>query len=322
MKRIFTAIFCLVGAVLAVEPPPAAAQKSRVVLVRDASAVTGFTIDDEKVREMVAKGVENLTGADTEAAAWAQFVSANDVVAVKIAPYVNTETVKAVVEGLKLAGVSEENIIVWDKRRTHAAQNFATVPDAGWDQDVFYEDRVVGKLIWGDLLFGRRDAEGGGTLSTRSHLTKIVTQCATKIINIASLRDHSDIGVSGCLQSLALGSVDNSRRFELAGSDVAVGEILLLPPIRDKVALHIMDGLIAQFAGGPTFRAQFSWPFGGIFFSRDAVAIDSLALELLESKRKEAKIPPIGSVAHINEASRLGLGKSSRDAIEFVEIVP
>src|SRR5664280_2509969 len=58
--------------------------KSRVVLVRDATAVNGFKVDDVKARGMVATGIKTLTGEKDEATAWRHFVSDNDVVGIKI----------------------------------------------------------------------------------------------------------------------------------------------------------------------------------------------------------------------------------------------
>ena len=146
----------------------------------------------------------------------------------------------------------------------------------------------------------------GEDISKRSHLPKLVTQTITKLINVPVLQDHDVCGLSGCLYNLSLGMVDNMRRFEMPGQhgDPMIAEICAMPPVRGKLVLNIMDGLIAGYAGGPGFKPQYSWNYGALYFSTDPVAIDSLCVEALDAKRREAKVPPIGSLAsHIATAA-------------------
>jgi hypothetical protein len=324
--------------------------KSRVVLVRDASAVTGFTADAAKVRAMVTAGMKALTGQADAAAAWREFVSSNDVVGIKIntqgAPLQATRlaVVDAVVDGLRSAGVAATNIVVWDRDATkmraagYAAVGQASrlpsfrilsiVPDTGsprseggWDAEQFYESKLVGKLIWGDLLFGKEDA----ALSTRSHLPKLLTQTITKLINVPVLQDSDACGLAGCLYNISLDAVDNSRRFGMFGQkgDPAIAAICAMPVIRRKLVLNICDALIGGYAGGPNFKPQFSWAYGGLYFSRDPVAVDATCLKLLETKRREAKVTAIGPLAsHIVTAGNLGLGQAKPDRIDLIETAP
>ena len=302
---------------------PAILADSRVVLVR------GAATDTNAVRAMVRSGITTLTGQSNEAAAWQQFVSSNDVVGIKVStqagPLQVTRpgVVDAIVAGLRAAGVSSTNIVVWDRdpdklsAAGYSGRVIAIAPD-GWDAGSFYESKLVGRLIWGDLLFGREGKE----LSTRSHLPKLLTQTITKLINVPVLQDHDACGLAGCLHNLSLGLVDNARRFEMRGQigDPAIAEICALPAVRGKLVLNVMDALVAGYAGGASFKPQYSWPAGALYFSRDPVAIDSLCLELLEAKRREAKVPEIGPRArHIATAARLGLGQSDRGQIQLIE---
>jgi uncharacterized protein (DUF362 family) len=332
------------------------AVESPVIFVRDASAVAGFDVDATKVRAMISAGIKSLTGLNDEAAAWRAFASSNDVVGIKInvqaGPLQVTRPalVAAIADGLRLAGVATTNIIVWDRDAgkmrvagyevgaavrggsapsTIAAGTAATTPPFrvqgvvpnGWDANAFYENKLVGTLIWGDLSFGK---EGTG-LSTRSHFPKVLTQTITKLINVPVLLDHDGCGLAGCLYNVSLGAMDNTRRFETLGQrgDPYIGEICKLPAIRDKLVLNVMDGLIGGYAGGPAFKPQYSWNCGALYLSRDPVAVDAVCLQLLEAKRREAKIPAIGSSAgHITTAARLGLGQSETNKIEVVEVKP
>ena len=318
--------------------PVVTGPKSRVVLVRDPSAVNRFSFDDVKVRAMVAAGIKTLTGKPDEVAAWRVFVSSNDVVGIKIstvgAPLQVTrhEVVDAIIDGLQGAGVASTNIIVWDRfalkmidggykinRDGPGPRVLSVVPDTGYDPEVVFESKLVGKLIWGDMGFGTEEA-----LSTQSHLPKLLTRTITKLINVPVLMDHDLCGLMGCLYNVSLGAVDNTRRFDaMQIGSTAPAEICAIPWVRNKLVLNIADALVGGYAGGPTFKPQYSWPYGGLYFSRDPVAVDALCLELINAKRKTARVSDIGDNAnHISAAARLGLGQNDRGNIDVVEVAP
>ncbi|MGD0016724.1 MAG: DUF362 domain-containing protein [Verrucomicrobiia bacterium] len=325
--------------------------ESRVVLAQDSSAVHSFDVDAVKVRRLVATGIKSLTSQRDEMTAWATLVSSNDVVGIKIdtqlAPLHTTHraVVEAIADGLRAAGVAATNIIVWDRdaskmtaagfmtvgqtpslprgaaaRGSPSFRSLAVSPD-GWDATAFYAHRVVGRLVWGDLLFGKVESD----IDTRSHLPLVLTKIVTKFINVPVLHDHDTCGMAGCLYNMSVGAVDNQRRFETPGqrNDSAIADICALPQVRDKLVLNVMDGLVGGYAGGAAFKPQYSWNYGGLFFSRDPVAVDTVVLELLEAKRREANVSAIGSLAsHITAAGRLGLGQSDRAKIELITASP
>jgi uncharacterized protein (DUF362 family) len=319
---------------------PAGGIKSRVVLVRDASAVENYGVDPVKAQAMVAAGIQSLTGESNEAAAWRHFVSSNDVVGIKISAQCGRlqSTRRAVVEamahGLRAAGVSGTNIHVFDRdplqmqaagyrpvRGTNSMQVASVVDGTGWDAKVYFQNNLAGKLIWGDLLFGKDDE----ILSKRSHFPKLVTGTITKLINVPVLQDNDACGLAGCLYNLSLGMVDNTRRFETLGQrgDPMIAEICAMPALHDKLALNIMDGLIAGYAGGPGFKPEYSWNNGALYFSTDPVAIDALCLEAIDARRREAKVTLAGPQAtYIATASHLGLGQSDRAKVDLVEVKP
>ncbi len=311
----------LLGLVLAAH----IAAGERVVVVRDPQAVRAGEIEADRARAMVAAGMRALTGAETDAAAWSHFASSNDVVGIKIATqaaplhYTHPPVVKAIQAGLTAAGVPAANIIVFDrdpqKLRAAGYTGAQAISPAGWDSDTFYESRVVGKLIWGDLMFGR-EAEG---FAARSHLPVLVTRTITKLINVPVLQDNEATGIAGCLYHASVGLVDNARRFEFPGQtgDPDIALIYNLPDIRNKVVLQILDALVGGFAGGPVFRPKYSWAPAALYFSRDPVAVDTLAVAELETQRKAANIPPIADRArHVETAAHHQLGAPPRELVE------
>jgi uncharacterized protein (DUF362 family) len=315
MNRCLLVAGLLLGAV-------AAHAASRVIAVRNPQPAD--------IRATVAAGLKALAGPRDEATAWRAFVSTNDVVGIKIntqaAPLLATHraVVDALVAGLCSAGVPSENIRVFDRdieKMREAGFAGPRVSGVVWDPETFYESKLVGRLIWGDLLFRPNDEQ----ISTRSHLPKLVTRTITKLINVPVLQSHDACGLCGSLYNVSVGMVDNTRRFEQysQNGNPAIAEIAALPAVRRKLALNVMDALTAGYAGGPAFRPQYSWQPNTLYFSLDPVALDAVCLQLLETKRKEANVSPLGErAAHVATAAQLGLGRNNTNQIEVVEVTP
>src|SRR5207248_3733712 len=93
--------------------------------------------------------------------------------------------------------------------------------------------------------------------------------------------------------------------------------------ISNKVVLNIMDGLIAEYAGGPVAYPNFQLHHATIYASRDPVAIDAVALKKIDEWRKRASLPPLAQRAvHVEAAARIGLGNANTDRIEIRNISP
>ena len=333
MSRMRIRALQLTGLLLFVAGAGGTEPTNRVVLVRDPAVVIGWQIDAPRARAMVAAGLQHLTGQTNETAAWQQFVTPTDVVGIKVstlaAPVHVTHqaVIDAIAAGLRQAGVAASNIVVFDRdprklaEADYRASGFRIEPiisGGGWDAAANLDSPLVGKLIWGDLEFGRSEP-----LSTLAHLPTLLTRTLTKLINVPVLQDHEATGLAGCLYNLSLGLADNTRRFEQFGQrgDPAIALLCNLPAVRGKLVLNICDAFIAGYAGGPAFKPQYSWPYGGLYFSRDPVALDVLCCELLEAKRRETHLPPIGERAsHLLTAGRLGLGQSDPAHIELLEV--
>jgi hypothetical protein len=253
---------------------------------------------------MVREGLTALTGKTNETEAWLSMVNPEDVVGIKVfsapGPDIGTRpvVVEAVVEGLKEAGIPAEQIVVWDKRAsalrragffefTHRLGIRVMAGElAGYDEEAFYETPLVGTPAFGDREFGR---EGDG-VGRKSYFTKLVTGDVTRIISIAPLLNHPEAGVTGTLFSLAMGSVDNTRRFEVSAGELsrAVPEVYADPQIYDKAILHITDALICQYEGEQKAWLHHAAQVNELWFGRDPVALDLKALQELEARRRQA----------------------------------
>jgi hypothetical protein len=193
----------------------------------------------------------------------------------------------------------------------------ASSVDRGFDEKIAYENSVLGNLLFGDLEFGRKDT----TVSRRSHLTKLMTADFTKIISIAPLLNHNEAGTTGHLTSLGLGSADNILRFEGNGERIATAlpELFGQPQIADKGVLYITDALLCQYQGEQRSLLHYSAPMNQLWFSKDPVALDSLALVELERQRDIAGMPqgkPNRELYANAELLELGVANLKRIATE------
>lgn len=286
-------------------PPPL--PQARVVVIQNAAAMNAFTPQAGVVREMMDRGILAHTGKTNLVDAWRSVVKTNDLVGLKVlsAPGYTSGTrpavVAAIVEGLLAAGVPPTNIVIWDRQLSDlrlagyvelAARygvRVAAAASAGWDEKTYYENSLLGNLVWGDAEFGRK----GDGIGRKSYVTKLVARALTRHISIAPLMNHNLAGVGGHFYSLALGSVDNTLRFESTSRALAeaVPEIFALPVIYDRLALCITDALICQYQGEHVTRLHYAKSLNQLRFSKDPVALDTLSLAELEAQRQQAGLP-------------------------------
>jgi hypothetical protein len=310
---------------------------ARVVIAEHPGATEAFRPRMEAVREMVNRGITNLTRKASPREAWLSLVSTQDVVGLKVysAPGPNSGTrpsvVAAIVEGLLAAGLPSRNIIVWDRQmvdlrlagfvelgeRYHV--RVAGSAQAGYDAKTFYDTPLIGNLVWGDVEFGKTERGAG----RKSFVSKLVSQDMTKIINVTPLLNNNIAGVSGNLFSLAMGSVDNTLRFESDTTRLAkaVPEIYALPSLGDRVVLNVVDALICQYEGGEHSLLHYSTVLNQLRFSRDPVALDVLSLQELQRQRNATRAPHVKPNPDLIEiASVLELGVNDPRQIDIETI--
>jgi hypothetical protein len=314
-----------------------------VIQVERPGAVRDFNVDAAQARQMLNSALLKLTSASDLGTAWTRLgITPQDIVGIKIATAGGTvmsthqPIVQTICDGLAAAGVPAAHIIIWDKlgnQMTAAGYPLrdassgkpviaAVVPN-NYDPEVYYRGWTTGSLMWGDYRFSNPSGDADAD-RTRSYFAKFVTETCTKLINVPVLTDNSYVGINGCLSTLALGSVDNTRR--LVGPPTygtpAICEILFRNYFRRKTVVHILDALVAQCAGGPNFNPQYCQGMGALYVSRDPVAIDSLVLPRLETMRQRMGVPLIGPapVYYIKAATLFNLGTTNHSQIQLVRI--
>ena len=323
-------------------PRPNAPARARVVIVEDARSIVTFNPVATVVQEMMDRGIQTLTGKESSGAAWRTFASAQDTVGIKVCaspgPPSGTRlvVVEAVIKGLLAAGLRPGQIIIWEKHLgdlrlagydrlvDQYGVSLAGSAEAGYDENHFYETALLGKLVWGDLEFGRK----GEKVGRRSFVSKLLSQRLTKIINVTPLLNHNLAQVTGNVYGLASASVDNTIRFEAVSNPAAllgeaVPEIYALPEIGDRVSLNIVDGLICQYEGEDRTLLHYATMLGQLRLSTDAIALDVLSVHELDRQRQLAKLPPVRVSWNIyTNAAFLDLGVSDPRSIDVLKLNP
>lgn len=167
----------------------------------------------------------------------------------------------------------------------------------GYDPDVFVS-----------MGFAHPDHSRKDDRRFRSHLTVIVTRMVNKFVTIPVLKDHRSAGVTLALKNLSHGLNNNVARSHISGVrrldeatsnpnqcntfiPTAAGQ----PLIRQKATLHILDGLIGVYEGGPGCwnPTWGTWRRQSLFFATDPVALDHVGWRVIDAKRAEEGWAPV-----------------------------
>ena len=362
------------------DPKPAYAMPGpfpgRVVEVRHRDAVRpDNAVNAAAVRDMMGRGMCELTGAEHPREAWKRFFGAGDVVGVKVNPVgkgkpgavgaiSNKEVLLEVVLRLRDAGVKPADIIVFERYATEfrlagyedlmrervmdgvrwlasssgyddtqlSIDGFANRRDerehdphvAGYDPDVFVT------MGYCHPRHSPRDDR-----RFRSHLSAIVTRMVNKIVTLPVLKDHRSAGVTLALKNMSHGFNNNVARSHIADIPRLGGAVsspnqcdTFIPTaagqlaIRQKATLHILDGLIGVYEGGPGNwnRTWGTWRRKSLFFATDPVALDHVGWDIIDAKRAEQGWQPVAQMGQLQQVPAVQL--SSRLAALAAQGVP
>jgi hypothetical protein len=175
----------------------------------------------------------------------------------------------------------------------------------GYDPDAFVH-----------MGFAAPEQAGNDERRFRSHLTTIITRMVDKFITIPVLKDHRSAGVTIALKNLSHGLNNNVARSHISplahgypaspgrGIDgpnqcnVFIPTAVNQPMVREKATLHIMDGLVGVYEGGPGVwnTSWGTWRANKLFFATDPVAMDHIGWDIIDSKRVQLGLPRVGEI--------------------------
>ena len=296
-------------------PPKVRALRGHIVQVTDETMTSKDRPVVAVAEKMLARAMVELTGKKKAADAWASLFSPKELIGIKInclgKPCMSTtpEVVKAIIAGLKSAGVPESQIIVFDLFGSHMLMSrYKLQPsDKGvryvHNKQLGYEDE------W-------RTHPSGKVKFTQALLK------ADKIISVPVIKDHALSGVTCALKNMAFGTIINPSAHHRGGCDPGVPNIYNLAPIKEKVALIICDAAFMQYDGGPQCKPGARLATNTLYLTHDPVAMDKIAWELIDARRKDKRLPLLAKKRepkNVATAAGLGLGVDDRAKIKVVK---
>jgi hypothetical protein len=303
----------------------------RVVAVEHPRSIVSGAYQAEPIRDMMRKGMMELTGAPGWLDAWRMLFEKGDVVGIKVSPVggpnlsSDATVLNEIIQSLEQAGVPHRDVLVinrygaelqtagidkWlpaDVRWEAASPAYDEVQldMGGYDRDQYMEMALV-----------KPGEDMNDSRYRRSHVAKFITQRVNKFINLPVLKHHQSAGVTIALKNMSHGLVNNVNRSHMTPTSNACGAfipaVVSLPVMRAKAVLHICDGVKASFHGGPGGRAQFIWEHKTMYFATDPVALDKTGWKAIDavalSKPDQFSHFLNCQVEHIEIAGQMGLG--------------
>lgn len=321
----------------------------RVAEIHHPGCVRAGRIDASAAKAMLSRGLLELTGASDDIHAWQQLVQPGDRVGLKVncvghpvsdpekhAVYTSHEMIRAVVAGLRAAGIAE--MLLFDRYRMEFSiaryPELAAELGIAWDvSSVSWDESQIDMEGYskGDPAAEARNqaarSDGSPGVSgydpdqfvaidfvhpvhdpadprtRRSHLAKIVTQKVDKIINLCLLKDHAAAGITGALKNLSHGLVDNVCRSHskprLNQTATFIPAVLSHPIIRRKVVLNVMEAFFGLYHGGP-WASPYAFEPKRLLLSTDPVAMDRVATGIIDERRTQAGLPPLVDAGRMN----------------------
>jgi uncharacterized protein (DUF362 family) len=262
------------GAVLPVQETEAAPEKSKVAVIRNVKAISDRNVCDKRQTSLtIERALLALTGKKSMKEAWAALgVTQNDTVGIKVncngagfALYAHPDLVYALTDSLS-AVVRPENIIIYERSSSELSH-------AGFR---------INKDGSGVRCFG---SEEGGGFHPKEGLTRIITDTCTKLINLPSLKTFDGEFAGSLFFKNHVGTVPPAEMSRCHGNTQILAQTVAKPSIREKTVLALCDGLRG------TFRKSAPWYWGGIIASRDPVAAEFTALQIINEKRLQEGDP-------------------------------
>lgn len=264
-----------------------------MVEVRNPHAIGEDKVHPTILAESLALALTTVTGESSIAAAWRALLREDDIVGLKFNRSAQqtlgttSDVGNAILESLTGAGFDPQQIVCIEAP-AELTERFGTrSPRPGFDLEP-------------------TDFESG-----RDELASVLHQ-VTAIINVPFLKHHNIAGITCALKNLSHAMVKHPARYHRNGCSPYVADINRLPQLREKVRLHLVDGLRIVADGGPDPRGGVIANSGVLLAGRDGVAVDTVAVAILNDARAQYELPPIArtaaEVSYLAAAHRAGLG--------------
>lgn len=297
---------------------------------------------------MLKSGMLALTGETDLSKAWLQFVGPDDIIGLKVNPIAGKllstshALTHSIIKQLEEAGIPRSHILIWDRREVDLKESGFTEAEypgiriigteyqdengsyINADGKFYAEERIDTSCYYEVDFEEEYDAYtmpymvNGGK---RSYFTRICTEMVTKIINVPVLK-NAGTTITCCMKNLAFGSITNTSRLHGPLWHDTCASVCAFPPLRDKVVLNVVDGMIGCFDGGPAANPQFICRYNTLLVGSDPVAVDRIGYDLVVAKRIEEGIQEkekAGARTFMDMAQAFQLGVADKERIELLK---
>ncbi len=263
-------------------------------------------IDYEVVTTLLSRAVTAWSGEQEPEDFWRQYFSPNDRVGLMIdvqEPPIPIIVVEAIIEQLVLVGVRTDNILIF----------------SGDERDLF----AAGFSLRHDRPGVK--CYGAASVGYRHSLTRILADMCDKVINLAYLHPHAQLGMTGAIHN-HLSCVPPADVKQVVSEPRQLASVAAQPLVRQKVIFHFLLALHPYYAAPTAANPSPRWEYAGLLLSSDPVALDTVGLDILTAKRREVGLEPAEPEAARNylqaACAEYFLGQSNPDLITVVTIGP
>ena len=264
--------------------------KSKVIVADDKDLRgSGTTPEEQRVVKLLDRAMLAYGGNSRDA--WKQIVRPGQKVTLKVNTIAgkglstHVSLVLAICERLQQAGIKPGDIIIWDRTSRElerAGYTISTEPNRvrcfGTDTAGYgYEDQPQS--------FGKVSAK----------VSKILTQNCDVMINLPLLKDHQIAGVTLAMKNM-YGVIERPNELHAGNCNPYIADLNMLPPIREKMKITILDAMTGLYDGGPSFHPEYTWPNNGLIVAQDRVALDRTGAQIIEKKRAEKGLKTLADV--------------------------
>lgn len=290
--------------------------ESHVVEVRDDGLVrAGHDVDHDRAFRLLNAAMKRLTRTDSDESAWRSLFHRQDKVGIKLSclpgmPLSSCKgVVMAIVDGLGLAGVPADRIIIWERTGRELEAAGFNLSRTGV--------RVLGTDAWPGGGYSR-DIEFAGSVGT---CFSMIMEQVTAMINVPVLKDHDIAGLSAGMKNF-YGAIYNPNKYHGNGCSPFVADLSTHRFIRDRLRLIVLDATRIQLHNGPAFVSRYADDYGGLVLGTDPVAVDSVGLNILERRRLSRGLKTLKdtgrSPRYLPEAAKRKLGHMEEDWIDHI----
>jgi hypothetical protein len=145
-------------------------------------------------------------------------------------------------------------------------------------------------------------------------------EACTALISLPALKAHWLTGIGTVLKNYITYSGHPSRYHD--ENNDRLGEIWLLPHVKGKTRLVLVDALRPLCDKGPQADPRYMWDYKGLIAGTDPVAVEAICLKILTARREALRgepwplSPPPLCVAMADKRYGLGTSRLSEIAVE------